>query len=319
MVDKITPNDGAATDEFGTSVSLADGFLAVGAQRVGSSDGAAYLFNALTGAQLFKFLPSGSGSVRFFGASIAVDGGIVAVGSPGDNDNGSAAGAAYLFDSGTGNLISKILPADGAPGDNFGISIAMADGIVAIGAYFDDEVATNSGSAYLYDAATGAQIMKLLPNDGASNDRFGADVAIADGLVIVGSDRDDDFGSSSGSTYVFDAATGTQIAKFTPVDSGNGDRFGGSVAIDNTTGTIAIGASTNKDFGINSGYAYLFAAPTVVCLADVNGDGMVSPADFTAWIAAFNAGAPACDQNGDGSCTPTDFTAWIANFNAGCS
>ena len=55
-----------------------------------------------------------------------------------------------------------------------------------------------------------------------------------------------------------------------------------------------------------------------VCPADVNGDGSLTPADFTAWIAAFNAMAPECDQNGDGLCTPADFTAWIANFNAGC-
>ncbi len=54
------------------------------------------------------------------------------------------------------------------------------------------------------------------------------------------------------------------------------------------------------------------------CAADVNGDGAVTPADFTAWVAAFNAQAPECDQNGDGSCTPADFTAWVANFNAGC-
>ncbi len=54
------------------------------------------------------------------------------------------------------------------------------------------------------------------------------------------------------------------------------------------------------------------------CLADVNGDGMVTPADFTAWINAFNSDAPECDQNGDGTCSPADFTAWIANYNAGC-
>ncbi len=55
------------------------------------------------------------------------------------------------------------------------------------------------------------------------------------------------------------------------------------------------------------------------CLADTNGDGNVSPADFTAWIAAYNAGnAAIADQNRDGSVTPADFTAWIANYNAGC-
>ena len=59
-------------------------------------------------------------------------------------------------------------------------------------------------------------------------------------------------------------------------------------------------------------------AMTPPCPADTNGDGMLTPADFTAWIAAFNAQSTACDQNGDGSCTPADFTAWIANYNAGC-
>ncbi|GAB5497417.1 MAG: hypothetical protein Phyf2KO_24970 [Phycisphaerales bacterium] len=54
------------------------------------------------------------------------------------------------------------------------------------------------------------------------------------------------------------------------------------------------------------------------CTADVNGDGSLTPTDFTAWINAFNNNLPGCDQNSDGSCTPTDFTAWINNFNAGC-
>ncbi len=54
------------------------------------------------------------------------------------------------------------------------------------------------------------------------------------------------------------------------------------------------------------------------CPADTNGDGSLSPADFTAWLAAFNAGTPNCDQNADSLCTPADFTAWLANYNAGC-
>lgn len=54
------------------------------------------------------------------------------------------------------------------------------------------------------------------------------------------------------------------------------------------------------------------------CIADVNGDGLLSPTDFTAWINAFNSNAPECDQNNDGACTPADFTAWINNYNTGC-
>lgn len=54
------------------------------------------------------------------------------------------------------------------------------------------------------------------------------------------------------------------------------------------------------------------------CPGDTNGDGMLSPADFSAWVASFNAMSNPCDQNGDGLCSPADFSAWVANYNAGC-
>ncbi|MEL6796109.1 MAG: GC-type dockerin domain-anchored protein, partial [Planctomycetota bacterium] len=54
------------------------------------------------------------------------------------------------------------------------------------------------------------------------------------------------------------------------------------------------------------------------CLADVNADGNLNPADFNAWILAFNNQGAGCDQNGDGNCNPGDFNAWILNFNNGC-
>ncbi len=60
------------------------------------------------------------------------------------------------------------------------------------------------------------------------------------------------------------------------------------------------------------------ATPVRPCRADTNGDGLVTPADFSAWITAFNTQSPACDQNNDGLCTPADFSAWILNFNNGC-
>ncbi|MEO1583185.1 MAG: alpha-amylase family glycosyl hydrolase [Planctomycetota bacterium] len=58
--------------------------------------------------------------------------------------------------------------------------------------------------------------------------------------------------------------------------------------------------------------------PPLACPADANGDGLVTPQDFTSWVLAFNIQSPACDQNGDGLCTPQDFTSFIVNFNAGC-
>ena len=83
-------------------------------------------------------------------------------------------------------------------------------------------------------------------------------------------------------------------------------------------GTISlVGSAYNQT--LSRSEAVLLRSTTMApCLPDVNGDGVLTPADFTAWIAAFNAGDPAADQNEDGSVAPSDFTAWIANFNAGC-
>ncbi len=77
------------------------------------------------------------------------------------------------------------------------------------------------------------------------------------------------------------------------------------------------GMVTSADLDIISG-----AAPdpcggsvTYDC-CDANNDGNCSPADFSAWVAAFNSGAPRCDTNQDGNCSPADFSAWVAAFNA---
>ncbi|MEO1534096.1 MAG: GC-type dockerin domain-anchored protein [Planctomycetota bacterium] len=58
--------------------------------------------------------------------------------------------------------------------------------------------------------------------------------------------------------------------------------------------------------------------PGVECVADINGDGALSPGDFNTWVIAFNNQSAGCDQNGDGLCTPGDFNAWVINYNAGC-
>lgn len=54
------------------------------------------------------------------------------------------------------------------------------------------------------------------------------------------------------------------------------------------------------------------------CPADVNGDLLLTPTDFTAWLGAYNNQSERCDQNGDGACLPNDFSSWISNFNTGC-
>jgi len=118
---------------------------------------------------------------------------------------------------------------------------------------------------------------------------------------------------NAGAAYVFNIETGQEIAKLVASDIRRDDYFGYSVAAANQVALV--GVPFYKSF---QGAAYIYSIPEPLCLPDTNLDGILSPADFTAWIAAFNAMAPECDQNDDGLCTPADFTAWIANYNAGC-
>ncbi|MCA9272779.1 MAG: S8 family serine peptidase [Phycisphaerales bacterium] len=54
------------------------------------------------------------------------------------------------------------------------------------------------------------------------------------------------------------------------------------------------------------------------CPADMNDDELLTPADFSAWVMAYNAGNYAADQNSDRQLDPSDLTAWIMNYNSGC-
>ncbi len=48
---------------------------------------------------------------------------------------------------------------------------------------------------------------------------------------------------------------------------------------------------------------------------DQNLDGLVTPADYNAWIFNFNTGNPIADVNRDGAITPADYNAWILAYN----
>lgn len=260
---KLVPLDGAPSDQFGSSIGIDSEYVAVGApfdDDLGIASGSAYVFDTATREQVVKLLAHDGAMFDGFGISVASSNGLVAVGAPGDDDLGNGSGSAYVFDAVSGVQLSKLLADDGAANDIFGNVIAIDDGLVVVGASGDGDLGSNSGSAYVFDAMTGVQIVKLLPDDGAALDKFGASVSIFDGVVAVGATGDSDLGANSGSVYVFDAATGTQIFKLLADDGTSGDAFGFSVSI--SSGVIAVGANGDDDNGIDSGSAYIFDVKT---------------------------------------------------------
>ena len=169
----------------------------------------------------------------WLGYSVDLDGDVAIVGAPLDDDQGSDAGVAYVYDLTTGFLIHELLPDDGAANDRFGHSVAMHGSLAVVGALYDDDNGASSGSAYLFDTATGQQLDKLVPSDGEANDEFGRAVAIDGSRVLVGSYHDDDNGSQSGSAYEYDTCPSTLTLDVAPGVAVAGDAvsfgaYGGS-------------------------------------------------------------------------------------------
>lgn len=246
---KLVALDGAAGDRFGASIALGGGLAVVGAPMDddrGAESGSVYVFDAQSGAQLAKLVAPDGADGDQFGCAVAVGSGRIVVGAIYDDDHGRNSGAAYLFDTQSYALVTKVVPSDGTMDDLFGESVDVDGGIVVVGAHGNDERALFAGAAYLFDAADGSPLRKLMANDGSSWDFFGAAVAIDGGTVVVGAWADMPHGDNSGSAYLFDAASGNQLHKLVPSDGDYHDKYGISVAID--AGEVLVGAE-GKDVG----------------------------------------------------------------------
>ena len=314
---KLQPSDGAELNHFGGSVAISGATAIVGASgddENGLGSGSAYLFDTTTGKQIAKLLPDDGATWDFFGTSVAISGATAIVGADGDDDNGDWSGSAYLFDTTTGKQTAKLLPHDGAGGDEFGISVAISGATAIVGAWWDNDNSIQSGSAYLFDITSGRQIAKLLPDDGDLADWFGISVAISGATAIVGARNHIVNGDRVGSAYLFDTTTGRQIAELLADDGAEFDNFGGSVAISGESAIV--GASGDDDNGADSGSAYLFdAAGTGMCLWDLDGTGTVGILDLLVLLAAWGSdpGGPP-DFDGDGTVGIVDLLALLANW-----
>ncbi|MDX9910206.1 MAG: FG-GAP repeat protein [Phycisphaerales bacterium] len=371
----LLPDDGAADDQFGTSVAISDGLAIVGAPYDdddvhGLDSGSAYVFDVATGQQLMKLTANDGQQADRFGTAVAISGTTAVIGVPDEDDNGISAGAAYVFDLTTGQQRFKLLARNGAAGDVFGGSVSIAGNIALIGSRFDDDQGDQSGSAYLFDVTTGVQLRKLHANDGDEAYSFGSSVAISGGYAVIGAFFGQGSGINSGSAYVFDVATGQQLRELLPDDGGPQQSFGSGVAISGETAIVS--ALFDADNGENAGAAYLFNVTTGAQLAkllasdgapldslnsvsisgdkaiagapghDVSGessgaaylflpppcpgdwDGSGGPpnsSDFLAYLNAWAAHDPAADlvpPGGNGNFNSADFLAFLNLYAAGC-
>ncbi|MCP4545787.1 MAG: DUF11 domain-containing protein [bacterium] len=197
-----------------------------------------------------------------FGNSVGISGDTIVVGASRDDDAGAWSGSAYVFvrSSTTWTEQQKLTASDAAAGDEFGHSVRISGDTIVIGALYDDDVGSDSGSAYVFvrNGTTWTEQQKLTASDAAADDRFGNSVGISGDTVVVGAYLDDDAGIDSGSAYVFvrSGTTWTEQQKLTASDAAADDLFGESVGISGDT--IVLGAPHDDDAGSISGSTYVF-------------------------------------------------------------
>lgn len=122
-----------------------------------------------------------------FGFSVSLEGDVLVVGSPGDDDNGAGSGTAYVYQRSGGTwslqtkLVAKLLSGANEKSHDFGQSVSVYGSGIAVGA---------SNTAYVYqkDSTNAAWLPRARYVAPAQASGFGATVAMDRDTVVVGTD-----------------------------------------------------------------------------------------------------------------------------------
>ena len=124
---KLLASDGAASDQFGTSVGISGDTVVVGANfddDKGDKSGAAYVYVRSNGnwTEQQKLVPGDGAAKDYFGQSVAIDGDTLAVGAIENDEAEYNAGAVYVYtrENGEWALQQKLTASDAGLGDEFG-------------------------------------------------------------------------------------------------------------------------------------------------------------------------------------------------------
>lgn len=270
---KLAAGDVAADDIFGHYVSIS-GDLAIvssrGDEDNGSLSGSAYIFSKDIGGmnnwgQLKKLTASDASIGDQFGFSLSLSGEVAIISAAYDDDAGNGSGSAYVFNKNEGGLnnwgqLTKLTADDAASGDRFGWSITVSGDVAIVGAPFDDDGGTDSGSAYIFYKDSGGpdnwgQVVKLTADDAAANDQFGYGVSIKGNVAIVSAAYDDQDGIDMGSAYIFYKDSGGvdnwgQVSKLTDEEAFAGSRIGWTASVSEDVAILGT---------LNGSSAYLFS------------------------------------------------------------
>lgn len=205
------------------------------------------------------------------GVSLNADGSILAVGSDGNDDNGSNSGHVRVFENvnGTWTQIGNAINGE-ATNDDSGANISLnaAGNILAIGAIGNDGNGSFSGHTRVYE--NNSDVWEQIGGDidgETPGDLSGISVSLnATGNVLaVGSQLNDGNGENAGHARIFLNQNGNWIQVGDDIEgTSNGDFLGIAVSLNEDGSTVAVGGSFgNNTQGANSGHVRVFNNETL--------------------------------------------------------
>lgn len=190
-----------------------------------------------------------------FGCSVAIDGDCIVVGASRHDVSGVGdAGQSYVFarDGTTWKLQQTLeVPSETA---GFGTSVAIQDGVIAVGAPGCDFTAENSGAVYLFVSENGHWDQTTSWSDSSQvGGNFGYALAMDGNTIVVTAQRDDPgTGFRQGAAHVYVRSAGGTWSRQGMVYAKNGqegDWFGNSVALDGDTMVVSAWKSNRPKIG----------------------------------------------------------------------
>ncbi|MBP7867975.1 MAG: putative Ig domain-containing protein, partial [Acidobacteria bacterium] len=281
---RLTAPDGAASENFGLSVSVNGGIAVVGAYNATVSgkaqQGAVYVYYRNQGGadawgQVVKLTAADGAAGDQFGYAVCVQGDTLAVGATGVDVGANAdQGAVYIFSRNQGGAdawgeVARFVASDGGVNESFGFSLSLDGGTVAVGTpYARVSSMGNRGAVYLHSCNQGGAnawglVAKLTAADGVSGDFFGHSVSMDGDTVLSGALGADVGGrAEQGAAYIFSRNQGGAdawglVKKLTAADGAAGDYFGRSVSLDGDTAVIGASGATVGGKA-SQGAAYVF-------------------------------------------------------------
>ena len=220
--------------DFGRAVDLSLDRVVVGApgeRSNGLPTGVAYVFvrSGTTWSQEARLVPSGGSPGDGFGSAVAIFGDRILVGAPGDDQDGTDAGAVYVFGlvGSSWQQTTELRGNSGAPArDEFGAAVDLVGNTAAIGAPRSDA----GGLLYIFESAGAgfAQTRRLQINEGP-NPALGATVRIADDMIFAAAPE-----NTGGAGVFFTTRTGTSWSALSKIvaNASASDRLGDSIALE---------------------------------------------------------------------------------------